>query len=156
MDLSSVIAFLGLWIPCRPGSMCQGSRFLSFLLSSILRQSGQNTPGKNASWQSQVLMSKSALLVISLRQQAEVICCEIQKSSTLVQFIFPCIIVPFVLETVMYWFYLVLFSLTWLCHCFLFLSYRSVHLLPGSSLWTKPPPQARKVVCIVLVFFCST
>lgn len=156
MELSSIVAFLGLWIPCRPGSMCQGSRFLSFLFSSILRQSGQNTPGKNASWQSKVLMSKSALLVISLRQPAEVIYCEIQKSSTLVQFIFPCIVVPFVLETVMYSFYLVLFSLTWLGRCSLFLSYRSVHLLSGSSSWTKPPPQATKVVCIVLVFFSST
>ena len=70
------------------------SSFSECWVSSILWQSGQTTPGKNANWQSKVLMFKSTLLVISLRQQAEVIYCEIRKSSTLVQFIFPCIIVP--------------------------------------------------------------
>ena len=131
-----------------PGSF---SSYLSIFYDSL----GRNTPGKNTSWQSKVLMFKSILLVLSLRQQAEVIYCEIWKSSTLVQFLFPCIIVPVCTWNSHIFTLPCLFSLAWICHCSLLLSYRSACLLPGSS-GTKPPLHARKVVYVALAFFSST
>lgn len=132
-----------------PGSF---SSYLSIFYDSL----GRNTPGKNTSWQSKVLMFKSILLVLSLRQQAEVIYCEIWKSSTLVQFLFPCIIVPVCTWNSHIFTLPCLFSLAWICHCSLLLSYRSACLLPGSSSGTKPPLHARKVVYVALAFFSST